>query len=951
MIAVPILLVVLTGAFQTRSVFAEERPARTLTVIIDHSLSMKGGRIEAAKESTKTLLALMKVWRDAFPQEAGRVRFQLAVFGSHDNSEALIHPSPLTDLEVAEQKVDAIATVSRTTDFDAGFSVALPALQKTRGSGNLTLFLTDGEDEGPGPRAGTNYVPLGSTRFVIYGSRLSVQSNGWLSALPGATETHVSNPSDLNGAFIRILLEFIGANQSVLMRQGYLRFPEGGIPFRKYAEGPLDLVFATAVAFKSVSTEDGRTLSSDSYQVTNLNGLTRLTLSPAVPPGPLVLRVAQPSAGTDYVSFEASRIGLRFSVGNGCAVENSVRNIEVQFVYGPGGSAGRVVDEPDFLRLVSYRVRIQNQGAGKTLLERSGGGEERVFDVTPQYGSAGEYDLMGSWTYGISVPPPSSDSTGMSPAGKLCIGKDGTLVALSANPIEPWEGRDVRFEGNLDSAASPAVLEMDRIPLSVGNTVVPLIKIPGASRGYAGVIQDATPGRHPISFANSDTRFILALKGGSPAAIDVRKRTLVVRTVETASGAGDVMPGDSQGRMARAWLAMRDLFGHGAAVTRDDRVFTNERRIDIPVKLPYVRETDVRVPIQVSIERVLPDEEGFIAVHMRIPDHGPRLELSWQGPELGRIHSGESVRHELSIRKGRERSNIAPVRASVLFESYLMIPSDQGMRRLDIAPTEVSIDIATDPTDVVLDGVVRGGLWTLFFLAVAIVLFGVLLFFLVRRRRYNIKREIWDECKGHSPEDFYSEFPEAVRQSCKDSVRRRKDHQKFLPPADESDLARERRAFRSFLQEDGATADRSISANCTIGFLRKLRERLREPNLRDVEWTFAKLPDRNEIEIVSFTPDSDRSFERYIRTRLNTWHSYGRLRSSGTAWTFGRAPVATWVRNQGQDTFRRLEVGTETEIDNVAVIRAGPDIDHPLFIASVFANEAEITITVTGGQS
>lgn len=940
--AVGLTLIAGSTSFAQDVVESEKSQRKVLTVIVDHSGSMSGERLEWSKRSTITVIDLLSIWSKVFPDAAGQLQFQYVQFGGTGDYEAIHRLGSITDPGRLRDVVATSLADYRSTDYAAGINPSTRAIEAGGPADARTLVITDGEDHGAGPTPGQNYRALGRTTFVLLGPK-SVPLR-WMKSIPEAAEMRPSSSADVTFAFIETLLSLLDDPTRYLIRRGERRLdPAGGFTLNKHGQKSLSVVIPRASGHSRLSAAGGPSGVSGSSVVESAM-FFHVAIPAAAPAGDYRF-VLQDGGGTpvDYISFEECRIGLgvsttpRMKAGE-CAIAGSAVTFQPLFI---DLDRREPITAPDFVRLTSSRQEIRGAGGGRAVAKK-----ESIagapFTASFSIADGDQYEVWSAWTYRQS-----SFARPLQKTAPFCLTPRGLLVRLAFDSGQAWEGRDVEFIARVASlkAEAPA-----HLPLQTGQGVLRLEKDAGDT--YRGTLVAARPGRFPLSLINEDPATTLALDAESPAVLAIAPRRIRVRRLARQELDPAVLEQDWLGGIGVAIESLRGrvLKRNIPAADLPDAV----EQVQIPVLLRYIDGETVSLDFEVSVNRLFPGEtariviDAFATGEKVLPGEAGHVRINTRmvGEERVVLTGPESHgRCALRVAKSPGPIEIVdPLRPEPGFKISGLVGRN-GSSPIVLPARSITLQVRTNRADVRLEQVIRVGLLTLLTIVIVLLLAAIVIAILVKRGRFVRKLAVWqNDCKGLSPEDFASSFPRRVRAR----VARLHDSVSDASPAPPVPaIVRERRAFKTLLENQRREAfDRLVAKSCSMKFLRDLATSLRSPNVDDVEWWFQTGTDRLVVRIGSFEQSSE---EQVIRTRITVEHDFGAfVLHEGRVWYRAGSNIA-YVRRESGD-MERLEPGDQAPLHSGEVVAFGPLQNESYFFGSVLIAPGEARIRMSRGK-
>lgn len=756
------------------------------------------------------------------------MHFQFIRFGG-SNEHKLLYSGPLTT-EVSRRLKSLIEnddTNYGNTDYNSGIDLALEELRKRPDLNSKTLFLSDAEDHGTGPR-GISYQPLGDVKFIIYGSG-SVETKGWLKAIPWAIERNVDNEFEVTALFVTTLFEFVDNLNHYLIRRGKQRLDVGEeFVFAKHApDTPHTLIITRPVPSIEVDLiigPLGTPLSDEEYHIYQRNTFVQIVLDPSLSEGEyrISFRNASRSFDVNYINFEPVEIYLDLSTippsKTDCLVENSSVNFEFKFWDNHSKTAIQYVD---FLGFAAYRYQI----IGHKLLGEATGTDPAglIFSKTLKGDMAGQYDVLTAWSYNEAKLK--ADDPPLEFIRELCITQSGRLIHVEYDTSYTWEGRDLAFTASFLKPTPLLLDSLKSIYLNTDRSIVELRQAKPGTNEYTGSLKNVQPVLYQLSIDNRDSSYSLALDSLTVTQFEGKPRRIVVE-VEGIDFQSISMRLKGLSGWDKLVLAFKEQFGL-FRYRGHTKKFSFEATDDltVPFQIPYAGHFQEDVNIDLRLNKIFPDEvvtlsmlaQGdsvFECSNARIGGVLGFLQQTVSIPDA--VTASFAVKDDtLTMKPGgriTQKLNIEKKKADMDFDRPLYVePQMQVEGVLTIDPANQKRSIAIPQFRTIFEITTAGKLitsiirWSQLLLTLFIVLLVALITFLVwlyLNRRFLEKMEVWQQdCKDRSPEDFLDTFPIRVKGTCTTYAQTRVNDESIFPQdLDESQQTKEKRAFRHLVQ-------------------------------------------------------------------------------------------------------------------------------------------------------
>ncbi len=585
---------------------------KAISIIIDHSGSMDGDPIRAAKNSSAIIIDLIKIWgrTDLFPDQIGNIQFQYIQFGGQGQQNVLHPLGRIKDIDKLRNDIVSASTRYSNTDFTMGID---PVVQSVHDSlDHKTIFLTDGQDQSAGPNPTPGYYDaLDEIKYIVYGQKFSVGQKGWLSIVNNSEEYLVNDEYEVFAVFVKTLFGFVDNINNYLVRQGDKRIaPNEPYPLTKHSNMRSHLAIlsipraAAGLKVLNITDQNGKALDIKDYTVYQAATFFNVVLNGNVPAGNYQVNfdpnTISRSHNIHYINFERINMTLKpFTtpdLAGGCFLENSSVNFD--FKYWDLDQDIEVA-YPDFLSHSAYRYKMFNNNVDVTGKGKKG----LLFSQSFGFGSAGNYEVRSAWSYNEDKlkngdPPLAVTAT-------VCVTQNGSLVHLDYDTAYTWEGREIAFKATvLDQ--NPTITNRNRklvLDLGGGNSI-DLLQAPSNNRSYNGTLNYVERGRdYTLSLKNVNRNFNFALDSTSVTTFYGRERDLTItyRGKDFSSLKRNYNP-DS------FWDKLRYAFSPSAHDLPDSAYTYSGKNLAVPYELPYYSPTQDDVNFEISINKVFPDE-------------------------------------------------------------------------------------------------------------------------------------------------------------------------------------------------------------------------------------------------------------------------------------------------------------------------------------------------------
>jgi ABC-type glycerol-3-phosphate transport system permease component len=584
----------------------------SVTVIIDHSGSMIGVPLNAAKNSSVILIDLIDLWgRELFSQQIGKINFQYIQFGGKDEFNVLYNLGTIQNTIQLRNDIINSTTQFGGTDFSSGIE---PALNQLAGKklNNKTIFLTDGGDNGIGasPNIG-HYKDLVDTKYVIYGSpNTSVQQKGWLTAVPNGSEFHVNSEYEVLALFVKTLFEFVDDINYYLVRQGTQQIDKNN-SFKIYKHSPnkkymmiLSKPANTNLEIEKILDISGKKLSTNSYSIYNKQTFFNIFLNDSLPSGEykIIFKNSNQNHNLFYINFERCNIFLNLQTTpvlnqSECFVENSSVNFDFKYW---DADQNKEINYADFLNHSAFHYKITDNIIEKTGKGRTG----LVFSHSFPVGSAGAYQVWSTWSYNEEKMR-LQNNPALSLMKEFCVSKNGSLVHLDYDTTMTWEGREIIFTATILDNKQYIIDNTKALYLDTGKGIVTLSQDSSNKQKFVGNL-DYVKGntQYVLSLLNKDNRFQFAFDNSSITTFFGKKRYVII------SYSGKDYTSYKNKNLNNIFSKIGYVFSDKNIPVK--RYFYEGKDIVIPYYLPYYEKMDDNIQFSFTVNKIFHDEEASL---------------------------------------------------------------------------------------------------------------------------------------------------------------------------------------------------------------------------------------------------------------------------------------------------------------------------------------------------
>jgi hypothetical protein len=775
---------------QSRGTLQSTNPAITntnaISVIIDHSGSMTGGPLDAAKNSSIIMIDLIDLWgNELFPQQIGNMNLQYIQFGGKGEFNVIHQLGLLSNQNKLRKDILGSGTTYGNTDFSSGLNEALKQL-KGKSFNNKTIFLTDGGDLGTGPNAGKNqYTDLVETKFIIYNNpNASVKQKGWLQAVPNGSEFHVNSEYEVLSHFVKTLFAFVDDIDYYLVRQGNQNIDVGQtFKLFKHSNNKENMLILskpqnTNIKIHKIIAPSGKELTPDSFLVYDTKTFFNIFLKDSLPSGEYQIGFSNSlnrSHDLYYINFETCNIFLNLSTSpklgsNGCYLENS--SVNFNFLYWDADLNTQIA-YPDFLNHSAFHYRIDN-----AISEKVGHGNQGLtFSHSFPFGSAGTYQVWSAWSYNaeklkLQNKPPLSLLT------EFCITKNGSLVHLDYDTTQTWEGRQIEFTAEILNPSADLISNTSDIMMQTGHGVIILKQIASLQNKYKGKLDYVVSDLHySLSIDNTNTNYQFAFDKSSITSFLGRKRYINVNY------SGKDYTSFRKKNLSTILKKIKYVFSNRHIPHKSYSI--TGRNITIPYYLPYYDVVNDDIQLSFSVNKTFPDETstlifssdsleykyscdsvsvgglwGWFSKEYNYPD---AVKVNLDINDSVHLNQGMQSHQNCLIHKRKgEMFFRSPLYRMPEFEinSNLQFLIGQNMRTIKLDTTSIKIEISTNPLDRLYLKTKWFVLKFLFLFTLALIALIYLILFLVSKSKCGQKILLWNRIINNElsqPNDLWKE--------------------------------------------------------------------------------------------------------------------------------------------------------------------------------------------------
>jgi len=904
-----------------------------LNVLLDHSGSMqKNNRIVYTNNSTKTLLEIIRLWSELYPDRIGTIDFQIINFGGENEIE-IIHPlSSITNDNLNEilKKVDNSRAIYKNTDYNNAFQNALENM-KMNYKNVRTIFLTDGIDEGEGPQNNINYDSLGDTKFIVFDVK-NLRVDRWTKRIKYADAYYLSNEFEVTSIFVTTLFEYVDDINKYLVRRGSQHIKNNTFNFNKHSSKESQQIIVNKmkkdIKIKHIVDSNNVILSNSLYDLYDKSTFFQINFSEKLLKGDykIVFENNCDQCELFYISFEKVNIVLNLLTNpplDGPIYENSAINAELIF---KDTEQNIPINYNDFIQYAAYYCKI---GDFKKYTNR--GIENLKFVIQTPENASGSYDIKTAWSYNQAKLIEGFPQ--LTTISEVNISKPDILLDLQYDKNDLWEGRDLEI---IASIVNPELLDLTRIndlKISTGNDqeIITLQK-KNDENFYSGKIEKLQPKIYQLSL-NECKDFKLALSAKSETCFSVNKRNLVLQT--------ELINYDFYEKISlwekikQAWFDLTNKKNYN----KTKQINTLDKDLVLCYGLPYKGEVQFNTVLDIYLNKIFPDEE----IEINIKTEGDTIfstklaksqayKLSFLGLIKREFKADDIVRIDFDYKNSniltsknnnaRIILNLRKLAAIVNFDETLSIApkivvsvvNSKNMNCI-IETREIAFDIKTSSESLWFYQIANIGFYVfLIILFLLIILCGLILGLLFIRKRVK-KSEIWNNSKNKSPEDFYHMFPEKLKNEIEATYLKNLFNDK--PDLSRLDAEiRNKRMYKFLKKNNSKYLDKIIKKNCTYSNIRDLEVLL---IAKVTERVFIFTNENNKsIRITNNEPDPYYD-EINIRLRDSLFTYFGEFRVNYDQLFFNPATIQTKILKIDGE-MHNICTSNEVEINDVIII-------------------------------
>lgn len=934
----------------------------TLNILLDHSGSMAGTPLEAARSSVLISLDLIAHWQSLYPAALQQLEIQIVAYGGSGELKVLV-PLQRVDPNTVERLKEIVRhddTQFSGTDYSTGIDHVINALGLPARNAK-TLILTDAADQGSGPHRGADYQSLGDVHFIVFGDQQENIDN-WLRAIPRANQLRVASPNEVTTLLVRTLFEFVDDIDTYLVRQGNARIGKGR-PFRliKHSTTAAHELIITrpdpTLQLIDVRTASGQPVSPVRYTVRHRGAsFFQLVLAAGLPRGPYEITFAGDRAQTvHYINWEACSLSLR-PVPPLRPTYLERESIEMRL-----GFWDQVLQEEvsyaDFLPFTAYRYALEG-----TARQGSGYYSAANLRVAGSFATPRTVPVLTAWNYNrgkllAGLPPLEAVDT-------IRVQKEGRLFRLYYDTLQTYEGRCLELRARAAAPDSALLQSVDALHLTINGQAIALRQSSPGRNDYRATTAPLQPGAHQLAFAPVDSPYAFGFTTDSRPAFTAHPRILhfSYTAAETAAKA-TLGWWESIRRIGRrrdrTHQRRHDATSHNGllewpiAIPFTAALSPDTHALHIQPNVLFDNETlTVTLDTTGSCYPGTPAEGGINGWGQREKERADALCVAFDRGGTSELTAPGTTVNTLLRKRAGDWHLTAPLRpeARVTVSAVLHVrQADSTITRIALPATEVILAVTTDEADRRWVLAQRWGKTLLFALVLLAICLTGMLYYVYRRVQQLLKNRHWKNIQRASPEDLLAHFPAKAKEVIQQYAAQRPD---LYPLADEPEAVRQRRAARVLCQQWPSAAAQALVAAFRIGELDLLSKRLQQPPQRAESWSFRLHPgEQREIIVAGLRPDKLPDRETCIRVRRRAAASYGRFRFGRGTLHFTNEHCPVTIQNE-QGNISRVLDPTETR-----AVSSGDRLCYTYpkheqcFALSVVYREDRLTVTVHPGPA
>lgn len=492
---------------------------------------------------------------------------------------------------------------------------------------NMTVLMTDGEEldvpkDIVSVLGANNLERLGSTWFVYLpapaaSTKIPATLVSWQTLAPikeRSSSTRIEAASDLLPTFLLSLWKYYYAQLDTKLVRYYQETPrDGTIILSKHS--PKDAVEAILsrpgkAGITAVTSPSGGSLAAGDYEIIEKSSFFVVKLKENAPRGEFKIQLSEKSGEKlSLISFEDIPITARAELVPERPGASYPKDSQIQIRFRFWDARNDFpVEYPEFLKLVFFKYEINPSGPRA---EKAEGSDVRDLTVSNSYGQDGVYTISFAWHY----HPALLMGKAYSDIGKFTIEGDlNYALSLDLDNALAWEGRNLPMKVGLLPKGGGTPVQFSRLFLQgtvreSGRSMELAFDAPE----YQTELPLQEQGRYDFQYLKAEpTQYSRQISMDRPYTLDVQGRKIQYERQVMKDALVEEQPGT--GVFAwwnRIFSSIKAVRGKLDPVSLPVETATEAA---YPLLVKFSGEQESRLECKVGLNKLFPDESGFIEV-------------------------------------------------------------------------------------------------------------------------------------------------------------------------------------------------------------------------------------------------------------------------------------------------------------------------------------------------
>jgi len=600
--------------------------ARWVTLILDKSGSMKpvAGQM---RRSIDLFVDVLAHYNRLFPDK--RVNLLTVYF---DSRAKVVFAGPVESLDQFRRSPGAQYTYGGETSIREAVTCAVNKLVELNVTAdrNMTVLMTDAEELDVPDRpkdivstlGATNIERLGST-WCIYlphpGASKKVPSTllSWQNMAPireRSSSTRIEAASDLLPTFLLSLWKYYFAQLDTKLVRYYQETPrDGTITLSKHS--PKDAVEAIlsrpgSSTITAVISPSGGSLTAGDYEIIERSSFFVVKVKESVPRGEYKIRLSEKSGEKlSLITFEDIPVTARAELSPERPGGSYPKDSQVQIRFRFWDARNDLpVEYPEFLKLVFFKYEINPAGPRA---EKAEGSDPRGLTLSDSYKQDGVYTISFAWHY----HPALLMGKAYSDIGKFTIEGDlNYALSLDLDNALAWEGRNLPMKVGLLPKGGGTPVQFTRLVLQAtvresGRSMELAFDAPE----YQTELPLQEQGRYDFQYLKAEPpQYSRQISMDRSYTLDVQGRKIQYERQVMKDALIEEQPGTGVfAWWSRIFSSIKAVRGKLDPVSLPVETAAEAA---YPLLVKFSGEQESRLECKVSLNKLFPDENGFIEI-------------------------------------------------------------------------------------------------------------------------------------------------------------------------------------------------------------------------------------------------------------------------------------------------------------------------------------------------